>query len=292
MGISTARCSRLKNKTIFGIVLMVAGMLTFPIGDAAAKVLSNNYSALGLTWVRFLVGAITLLPLTILLPNTGFAVDRQLLQEQSIRALLIVAATILFIFAITELPLADAVGAYLIGPIAATALAVVILKETLSARKLAALLIGFAGAMVIVKPGISMQIGFIYALAAGVCFGGYLVAIRASKRKVHPFASVAFQTSVGAILLAPFSIHVFSDIKIEDWWLFVLMGMGSVVANILTILALSYAPAALLAPLVYLEVVGATILGYMVFSDIPTTVTVVGIVLIVLAGLLLIERNT
>lgn len=278
-------------RTVLGIMFMVGGMLTFPMGDTAAKLLSEKYSATGLKLIRFLVGAATLIPITMILPNTGFSLERQLLVEQTVRALLIVAATILFMLAISELPLADAIGAYLVGPIVAAALSIAFLRETLSIKKLAALFIGFSGAMVIVKPGFSMEIGFVYALGAGICLGGFLVAIRASKRNIHPFASVAFQTSVGVVLLAPFSYHVISEIRLEDWWLFALMGMCSALANILTILALTYAPVAVLAPLVYVEVVGATILGYLVFNDIPTTFTISGIMLIVLAGLLLLQSK-
>jgi len=282
------------SRPAFGALLMICGMLTFPVGDAAAKYLSTSYSSITLATIRFAVGAVILVPFALFQSSKAdiqSKLDKVMLIEQLVRALLIIAATVLFIEGIARLPLADAIGAYLVGPLVATLLAFVLLKEDLSKRKIIALLLGFFGALVIVKPGYTMHIGFVYALLAGACYGAFLVAIKGSRRSISAYSSVAIQTAVGTLLLIPFGLSAVLQIDWSDWWLFAIMGLCSAVANILTIIALRYASATLLSPLVYVEVVGATILGYMVFGNIPSLVTASGIVIIAFSGFLLIERR-
>jgi len=218
-------------------------------------------------------------------------IDRRTLLEQGGRALLVLAATLLFVVAITRVPLADAIGAYLIGPIVASALAVLVLGEPWSSRRAVAVAIGFVGAVVIVRPGVSIEAGFLYALGAGACFGGFLVASRACRRPIHPFAAVAFQMSLGSLILTPFAWPEAGALLAEDWWLLALIGLPSAVANVLVDVALAMAPAAFLAPLVYLEIVGAVALGFVVFGDVPSVSTAVGTALVVIAGLFVARQS-
>ena len=282
----------MKERPVFGAVLMMLGMLTFPFGDAAVKYLSSDYTAIGLTWARFVIGAIVLVPLSLLFAGRVVRLDRRLVAEQSVRAVLIVAATLLFIVSVSRIPLADAIGAYLIGPLVASALAYFLLGESFSVRRGLAVLVGFSGAMIIVRPGVSMETGYLYALSAGACFGAFLVASRACTRSVHPFAAVAYQTIIGALVLAPFGVSILWEFRVEHAGLLALTGLGSALANVFVVLALTMAPATLLAPLVYVEIIGAAILGYLIFGDVPSLQTTGGIVLIVLAGLVLIERSS
>lgn len=273
---------------------MILGMLTFPIGDTAAKYLSTDYSGITLATIRFLVGAVVLVPFALFQSNgveIRSKLDKVLLIEQLVRSLLIIGATVLFIEGIARLPLADAIGAYLIGPLVATLLAFLLLGEAINRHKVIALFLGLIGALIIVKPGYSMHIGFVFALLAGTCYGAFLVAIKGSRRTISPYSSVAIQTAVGTVLLIPFSISGVISIDWSDWWLFAIMGLCSAVANILTIIALKYASASLLSPLVYVEIIGATILGYLVFGTIPSPITAIGIGIIALSGFLLIERG-
>lgn len=284
----------MNNRPALGAFLMILGMLTFPIGDTAAKYLSADYSGITLATIRFFVGAVVLVPFALFQSNgveIRSKLDKVLLIEQLVRSLLIIGATVLFIEGIARLPLADAIGAYLVGPLVATLLAFLLLGEAINRHKVIALFLGLIGALIIVKPGYSMHIGFVFALLAGTCYGAFLVAIKGSRRTISPYSSVAIQTAVGTVLLIPFSISGVISIDWSDWWLFAIMGLCSAVANILTIIALKYASASLLSPLVYVEIVGATILGYLVFGTIPTPITAIGIGIIALSGFLLIDRG-
>ncbi|MGB0844016.1 MAG: DMT family transporter [Alphaproteobacteria bacterium] len=279
------------NRPVLGASLMILGMLVFPVGDAVAKHLSSHYSTLGLSWFRFSIGAIFLLPFALRTILKGMPVSKPMIAEQSLRGLLVLGATVFFVAALARIPLADTVGAYAIAPIIASLLAVVVLKESLSNRKIFAVVLGFCGTLLIVRPGVSMDVGFVYALLAGACFGGFLVANRWAKTDVPPYFAIAFQTWFGLLVLLPFVLSDLANIRSEDLALLLLMGAGSATAQVLTIIAARMTSAGLLAPLVYFEMIGAVILGYWVFGDVPAFLTWIGMAVVVVAGLLLIKRR-
>lgn len=272
------------------MVLMAIAMFTYPVADAATKYLGTSHSAVGVTWARLTVCALAMLPLALAVTRGWARFDRRALIEQVVRAVLVFAATLLFVVAITLVPLANALGAYLVGPVVASLLAVRVLGEPWTRRRAVAAALGFAGALAVVRPGVSVDLGGLCALAAGVCYGAFLVANRACRRAVHPFAAVAFQMTFGALVLTPFAWPEAGALLAEDVWLLLLIGLPSAAANVLVVSAARLAPAALLAPLVYLEIVGATALGYLVFGDVPGAVAASGIALVVLSGWLVARR--
>ncbi len=270
---------------------MILGMCIYPIGDAATKFLGDAYSPIVLAWIRFLIGASVLAPIaTLSTTRQPIVFSPHIIKEQLIRSLCILSATLCFVAAIIRIPLADAFGAYMIGPIIAMILAVIVLKESLTLRKVLALLMGFIGAIIIIKPGVNMNAGYLFALGAGISFGAYLVANRWAASSIPPLIAVAFQTCFGAIVLAPFAWQSLGQAQNEHIWLFATIGLGSALANLITIFAAKFADASSLAPLVYVEVVAATALGYWVFNDLPSARVWLGIAIIVAAGLSLINR--
>ena len=270
---------------------MVAGMLVFPIGDAIAKFLSGDYGTLLLAWARLAFGALIAVPLAFIVTRPPARIDRRLVIEQVLRTILAVLAIVFFIAALARIPMANVVGAYLTAPLFAALLAASLLRETVTPRILGITTFGFLGAMMIVRPGASMDAGSLYALAAGACFGGFLVASRWAVRDVHPLMSVAFQTALGAVLLFPFAVAEIGKIDGDDFPWMLLMGLGSATANILIIAALRLGSASLLAPLAYVEIVGATALGYVVFGDVPAPLTWLGMGIVIASGLMLIDRR-
>jgi drug/metabolite transporter (DMT)-like permease len=190
---------------------------------------------------------------------------------------------------VARIPMATALSAYFVGPILAVMLAFLLLGEKLTVWKGLSLALGFAGALVILQPGAAIDPGLPLAFASGLVFAGYLIATRQA-RDSDPVRTLAFQCVVGALLLTPQAIYSWSTPEPGLLIVFAGMGLFSALSHGLSIAAFRLADASTLAPLVYLELVGATLIGYLVFGDIPGPSTVIGAALIVAGGLLLVRR--
>jgi drug/metabolite transporter (DMT)-like permease len=276
--------------TVLGIALMTCAMLSVPLVDGIAKHLSSSYSPLYLVFARYAIATLIVLPLAALTrPRPLFPPERRM--SHLLRTIALMAATSLYFLAIARIPLATAVSAFFIGPVVAVALAVVVLKERITGAKIASLVLGFVGAIVILRPGAVIEPGILLALGSGVCFAIYLVATRQASQVSDPIKTLAFQCMVGALVSAPQAIATWSVPAWSDALLFAALGGISVVSHLLSIAAFRHADASTLSPLVYLELIGAVLVGYFAFGDIPDATTIAGAALIVAASALLLERG-
>lgn len=269
-----------------GIVLMALAMLTIPLVDGLAKYLSSDYSPLFISWARYAVAAL------IVLPIVGFKRGLRILPSESLgahtlRTVFLVTAMSLFFLAIARIPLATAITAYFVSPIIAVILSVLILKEHFTWVKGVSLLLGALGTLIILKPGGTTDPGILMALAAGFFFALYMLATRRAAQKSDPFKTLAFQCAMGAILLSPFALLFWSGISRGDIILFAGLGLFSALSHILSITAFRFADASTLAPVVYVELFGSVAIGYLAFNDIPGWSVIGGAFLIVMAGLIL-----
>jgi drug/metabolite transporter (DMT)-like permease len=272
-----------------GIALMTAAMLTIPLVDGLAKYLSADYSPLFLSWMRYAVASAIVLPLAAARHGRHLFPSTQL-PSHVLRTLFLVAAMTLYFLAIARIPLATAVSAYFVGPIIAVVLAVVLLKERLTVRKGVSLALGFAGSLVIVRPGGAIEPGLLLALGAGACFACYLVATRRASADSDPIRTLAFQCVVGVALLTPQAVYAWSTPAWSDLAFFAALGACSAITHLLSIAAFRLADATTLAPLVYIELVGAALIGYFAFGDVPNTATAIGAACIVAGGCVLLAR--
>lgn len=271
-----------------GIALMAVAMLVIPAADAIAKYLSGAHAPVFLSWARYVAALGFALPLVLVQQarRPGPLTTRGQLLPQLVRTAFLVAAMTLYFIAIARIPLADALGAYFVAPIAATLLAAIVLRERLDRRRLAAVALGFAGALLIVRPGTQASADTLIALASGGCMACYLVLTRATAQDSPPLATLTIQLVIGILLLTPFVLAQWTTPTREALLLILLMGLLSTASNLMTIAAFRLAQVATLSPLVYLELIGATALGYALFGDLPSPTTWLGIAIIVAAGLI------
>ncbi|HEV7324554.1 MAG TPA: DMT family transporter [Bosea sp. (in: a-proteobacteria)] len=273
-----------------GVVLMAIAMLIIPSSDAIAKYLSGAHSPAFLSWVRYVAALGFILPVALLWrgqePVAPLASPRRYWLSQILRTAFLVTAMTLYFVAITRIPLADALGAYFIAPIAATLLASIALRERLDRRKLFAVALGFVGAILVVRPGAETSADTLIALASGICMACYLVLTRATAQGRSPVATLTIQLVLGILMLMPFAVLQWTTPTREGLLLILLMGLVSTLSNLMTISAFRLAPVATLSPLVYLELIGATALGFALFGDLPPLATWAGIAVIVAAGLI------
>ena len=278
------------SRPTLGILLMALAMLSIPTVDGLAKYLSAGYSPLFLGWARYAVATLIVLPIaamrhgTRIFPSEGRP-------SHVLRTLCLVISMTLYFLALARIPLATAISAFFIGPIAAVVLSVFVLKERVNWPKIASLVLGFTGALVILRPGAEVNTGILLAFAAGLCFSVYLVVTRLAAQKSDPVSTLAFQCAIGTLLLTPQAIATWAIPQLNDLGFFLALGIMSAFSHLLSIAAFRFAEASILAPLVYLELIGAGLIGYYAFNELPDSFTVIGAGLIIAAGLILLRRQ-
>jgi drug/metabolite transporter (DMT)-like permease len=141
------------------------------------------------------------------------------------------------------------------------------------------------------RPGAVLEPGILLALGSGIFFAFYLIATRQAAQVSDPLRTPVFQCVVGAMLLTPQAIVFWSTPALGDVLLFAALGGLSVISHLLSIAAFRHAEASTLAPLVYLELIGAALVGYLAFNEIPGAATLAGAALIMAGGVLLLERR-
>lgn len=279
-----------KPSALLGISLMAAAMLLVPTVDGIAKMLSATHSPLYISWARYAFSCIFVIPWAVSRRGKLF-LPREQLAAHCLRTFFAAAAMCCFFIAISFAPLADVTSAYFVGPIIAATLSVFLLGEELTGRKLTALALGFAGAIIIVNPAGGANAGLLLGVAAGALFAFYMIATRKASRASDPVSTLAFQCLFGAILLTPLAIWNWSIPALSELGLLLLMGGISAACHFMTISAFRHAEASLLAPLSYLELLGAVSVGYLIFNDLPGIRIAAGAALIVAGGLVLVQRN-
>lgn len=273
-----------------GIGYMVGAMLLIPMCDGIAKYLSSDFSPLFISWSRYAVAVALLLPFAWKLKGKRM-VPTQNLGTQTLRTLFLLAAMTLYFSAIAQIPLTLALSAYFIGPVITVFLSVLFLGERLTIRKLVALVLGLAGSLVILRPDGALNTGVLMAFGAGFFFALYLIATRKAASNSDPLQTLVFQCILGAVLLFPQAAMTWSTPQPDMFIFFLALGLFSVVGHLLSIVAFRYAEASILAPLVYVELVGTSIVGFLIFQEVPERATIAGAACIVAAGLITLPKR-
>ena len=276
-----------KHNLLIGLLCMATGMSLIPVGDAIARHISSvsSYSSGFLAWSRFALGMLFIIPLALTTTRPtqlrpGFTV------KQITRGILLGCTLVFIIKAVTLSPLADVFGAFFIGPVLTIILSAVLLRETPTTLEWCSVLLGFAGVLLVVQPGFSFSAGMLWALLAGLFYGSFLTATRWAASSGPPVAQLAAQLVVGFLFLLPAGLSGLLQHGFVAGIPIILMAATSAAANYLSIIGLSHAPAAFLAPVIYLQIVGATLIGLFYFKDPINAITISGLVLILLTGLM------
>lgn len=279
---------------------MVIATLTLPGIDAIAKFLSPTVSAGQVTWSRFLVQTLLMLPLA-LRANAQHSASLGLLCVHLARGALLAFATLLFFHALKFLPIADAISIFFVEPLLLTLLSAWLLRETVGWRRISAVLIGLAGSALVIQPNFeTVGLAALLPLGTALCFAFYLLLTR--RFAAHQDAGV-MQFYAGVFGCATMTLALLCrdwltlpglEVTIPnsyEWGLLFALGVIATVGHLLIVSAFRVAAASLLAPFQYLEIVSATILGWYFFADFPNTLTWVGVGLITGSGLYVFHRE-
>ncbi|MEM7566271.1 MAG: DMT family transporter [Pseudomonadota bacterium] len=264
--------------------LVFAAVTCVVLSDTAGKLLAAGGTApVFIAWVRFA------LPVFVLLPFSGLTraeLPRYLDRFVILRALCIAAAVACILTALRTEPIANVFGAFFIGPILSYALAVAFLGETPSKLRAILLALGFAGVVLVVKPGFGATIGMAFAVAAGLFYGAYLATTRFVATRFRALPLMVSQLVIGAIALTPLAWMAGApEPAVDTAVLLVASAAGSMAGNLMLINAHRHAEASLVAPLVYTQLFSATLVGVAVFGEWPDALALIGLAIIAASGL-------
>lgn len=262
--------------------MILLAMTLIPLGDTAGKLMmQQGVSPIFVTWSRTLIGAICLLPISGLkLSELKLFFNWRII----LRALLFVCAVTSILKGVETESLANVFGAFFIGPILSYFLAAFLLKEKITKMRSVLLLIGFAGALMVIKPGFGMTQGIAYAVLAGCFYGCMLVANRWLAGTYRPRLILISTLIIGTLVLTPFSLDSIPPLNTNLSLLVLLSALSSAIGNLLIIEANRKLPASVIAPFVYTQLIAATILGYAVFNNLPDSISLLGLLVLLTSG--------
>ncbi|MFN4088919.1 MAG: DMT family transporter [Alphaproteobacteria bacterium] len=261
--------------------------------NASGKVLTEDHHPHQVVFFRH--GVAFLLMLLLFAPRHG---PRILVPRrpglQIVRGLLAIASSIFYFTGLAALPLATAAAISFTSPLLVTALSVPLLAEKVGARRWAAVAVGFAGAMIVIRPaGGSAEWAALFIVGSAACGALYQICTRKLAGQDHAETTNIWSGLVGAAVmcvLVPFVWETPTDPHV--WVLFVSIGLVGGIAHYLLTKAFERGPASLLSPFNYLQLIGATVTGWLLYRDLPDGWTWVGAAVIVAAGLYIAHRES
>lgn len=274
--------------------------MTAPLLDVAAKLASASVPIGQITATRFIVQCILMAPF-ILLMDVSLRIRKDQALTLIARALLLLFATFCFISAIRVMPLADALAIVFVAPFIVLLVGKFYLGEDVGPRRVGAALVGFLGVLFVIQPSFAaFGIVAVIPLGTAVAFAFYILLTRGLSRHMHP-VTLQFHTGlIASLFCIPVLIYAEgsgSDLFDSVWpnniaWLWLLgVGFFATLSHMMMTYALSFAPSSTLAPLQYFELPVATVFGFIVFNDFPNTLSLIGICIIIAAGLYMIHRE-
>ncbi|MBU2532893.1 MAG: DMT family transporter, partial [Alphaproteobacteria bacterium] len=293
MAVETTALPQRRTEVAPAIACILVGTAVLTLNDALIKSLANSYPTGQLLFIR----GIFVWPWILLFAMRmgGLKTLRiRNIKGQALRGVCVIASAFLFITGLRYLTLADAIAVSFTGPLFITAMAPLVLGEKVGWRRWLAVLVGFAGVLFMLRPGGSaLQWAIIFPLGAAVCGGMRDLITRRIAGTEMTVAVLAATTTV--VLVAGLATAPFVDwvpVRPPDIAMFAVSGTLIAFAHTLMIEAFRRGEAALVAPFKYSSLLWATLIGYLAFGELPDRWTIVGAVIIVLAGLYVLHRET
>lgn len=273
-----------------GIYWMLLTMFMFVSMDTVAKYLTESHAVAQVVWARYLFHVALLF--VWLGPRLPATLKTRRLGLQLARSLLLLLTTFFYFTGLSFMPMVDASVIMFIGPIVLTVLAALMLGERVRMRRWISVLVGFAGALIVIRPGTStMQPAAIFPFAAACCYALYQIATRKLSGFDPPLTTLAYTALVGTALTLPVAPFFWTWPDANGWMLMVLVGLFGGLGHFCLIKSLDCAPAAVVAPFGYTSIVWSTTFGFAVFGDLPDLWTLAGGAIIISSGIYIIHRE-
>jgi drug/metabolite transporter (DMT)-like permease len=277
----------LPDDPIKAIVLAVSATVLFGSSDTISKYLSGSLPIVEFIWIRyvlFLITAACLVRRRSILPrNPGLQITR---------GLCVVGSSILFVYGVRQMTMAQATTISFLSPLLITILSIPLLGETVGPRRWAAVAVGMLGMLVVVRPGLGgFQPAALFGVASAFCWALALIITRKISNSDTPQTTVLWSAGIGTAVLS--LILPFQAIwpTPKQLGLSLVLGVLASGGQWVVILAHRIAPASLLAPFFYGQLLWVSVLGFLVFGNLPDIWTIVGAAIIVASGLYTAHRE-
>ena len=273
-----------------GVLWMIVAMFFFVTMDSIAKELVKTHHVVQVVWGRyfFQVAALAM----VLAPRLRRLMVTTHLRLQLMRSVLLLATTALYFSGLQFVPLAEASSVMMVSPLVVTALSVPLLREHVGLRRWSGVVIGFLGALVIIRPGgDAVQVAALLPLAAACCYGVYQISTRFLSHSESILTTLCYSALFGCIFMSGVVPFFWTPLSPLQWSLLLVAGIAGCLGHFALIKAFSLAEAAAIAPFTYSNLVWATLYGFIVFGEWPDNWTFLGAAIIAGSGLYIYHRE-
>ena len=291
MALPVSRPAKLVDENIpRGILLMLTTTLFFVLIDACAKYLAADLPLIQVVWARF---AIHLLAAAVILgPRLGRYARANRPWLQVFRSALLLATTYLFFAGLDEIELAMASSIMFLSPILVTALSVPLLGEKIGIRRVLGIVIGLAGALIIVRPGLGeVPVSAFYFVAAAGTNALYQLTTRMLRGGDDAYTTMLYTALVGTVLASALVPFEWQPPSAGNWAVMTAMGLFGALGHFTLIHAFQSAPPSALMPFAYSSLLWATVFGVLVFANLPDGYTLLGAAIIAASGIYIFRRE-
>ena len=288
------------DRPLLGVMLMLGFCIVAPMGDAVAKLLGQSVPLGQLLLVRFAIQAAILIPI-VWLGRREWKMRGRVLRLTALRTLLHIIGIGAMFSALKYLPLADAVAIAFVMPFLMLLLGKYVLNEEVGSRRMIACAVRFVGTLLVVQPSFA-EVGWpaLLPLAVAINFALFMLVTRQIAKETDPIGLQAVSGVMAVALMAPvlmltqdteIAVLKFTSVTGNEMFLLAAIGLLGTLAHLLMTWSLRFAPSATLAPMQYLEIPVATVIGFIVFADLPNGLASVGIVITIASGLYIVLRE-
>lgn len=279
-------------RTRRGVLICIAAMAVFACMDALTTIVVKHHTPAQILMLRYWVFAVCAVAYVHRTVGIRAALAAAAPGLQFFRSILLTFEAVIMAFALGFLGLAETHALFAIFPLIATALAALVLKETIGWRRSAAVAAGFIGALLIIRPGLGVfQPAALLPLLAAGLFAAYHIVTRQVSHKDSFETSFVFMAGVGALSITPLGILEWQPPTPQGWAMLAAMAGLGIAGHLMLVKALEYAPASVLQPFNYFLLAWATVVGIAVLGETVEMMTLAGTGIIVIAGLFTMFRE-
>lgn len=272
------------------IGLVCLSSLTFAVMFAGVKFLDGRYSPLQVLLLRYAIGFVVSLPLVLRAGRRAWSTDRPI--AHGIRALYGLVSTVLIFYAVTRMPLATVTALSFSMPLFLTILSMPLLGETVGWRRATATIVGFAGVLIVVDPGGELSWVALAALTSALFYALAVTAVR-QLSTTEPAVCIYVYYSLANVAVCSLAMPwLWITPTSVDWGVFLVIGALGAGAQYCFLVAYRNAPASIIAPFDYSQILFALAIGYVVWDELPTAQSFTGGAIIVASGIFIWWRES